>query len=216
MDNTESGYFRIQMRVKRISMRLAKIFFKTEVMGREHAELLSGPLIIISNHTSFIDHFLIGVALPFNLKLFPIRTMAKKEQMDRPLIGPCIKTLGGFVSKTKGKNLDELFLVPEEILKNGGVVLMYPEAFIFTDGKLHSTKSGAAELAIRTSATILPIGISGMGHFHMPDLAKQIFARRKIKITFGRPFSAEGYSDRKILKKRIEDEMHAVFEPDYK
>lgn len=212
----ESRYFRTQIRAKRIFMRLAKIFFKMEVVGREHAELLFGPLIIISNHTSFIDHFLIGAALPFNLKLFPIRTMAKKEQMDRPLIGPCIKMLGGFVSKTKGKNLDELFLVPEEILKNGGVVMMYPEAFIFTDGKIHPTKSGAAELALRTSATTLPVGISGMSNFKMSDLAKQIFARRKIKITFGRPFSAEGYSDRKILKKKMEDEMRLVFEPEYK
>lgn len=211
-----SKFFFRQIFLKLILILVAKIFFKIEVVGRENVRLLEGPLTMISNHTSFIDHFLIGAALPFNFKLFPVRAMAKKEQMDRPFVGLCIRFLGGFVSKTKGKNLDELFDVPEEILKNGGVVLMYPEAFIFTDGKIHSIKSGAAELAIRTSATILPIGISGMGGFFMPDLVKQIFARRKMKISFGRPFSAEGYADRKSLKKRMEDEMSAVYEPEYK
>ncbi|OGF82878.1 hypothetical protein A2924_01590 [Candidatus Giovannonibacteria bacterium RIFCSPLOWO2_01_FULL_44_16] len=208
-------YFFIQVIAKIISMLLIKLFFKLDTAGREHLRRIGGPLLIAPKHKSFIDHFLIAAALPFNFRIFPIRPMAHQEQIDRPLIGLGIKMLGGFVAKTKGKNLDELFEVPEAILKNRGVVLLYPEGKIFRDPGIHPIKSGAAELALRTSAAILPVGISGLDYFYLTDLPSLFFNRRKIKINFGEVFPAKCGLNRKELTKKIENEIRKLYEPGY-
>ncbi|KKT40692.1 MAG: hypothetical protein UW28_C0020G0014 [Parcubacteria group bacterium GW2011_GWA2_44_13] len=209
-------YFFIQI-IGKISLILAvKIFFKLEIAGRERAKLLKGPLVIVSNHKSFIDHFLIAVALPFNFRLFPIRPRADAAQMGRPILGLGIRILGGFLAKTKGKNLDDLFDIPDKILKSKGVVLLYPEASILRDSKIHEAKSVGAEIALRGGANILPLAISGMDYFYEKDAPKLIFNRRKIKISFGDVFPANCCKNRKILTKKIESEIRALYEPGYK
>ena len=208
-------YFVLQTLGKLICIPIINFFLILEVSGRENAEIIEGPLIITPNHKSYLDHFLIGAALPFNFKLFPIRAMADIVQMNRSLVGLGIRILGGFAAKTKGRNLNELFDVPEKILKNKGVVLLYPEGSMFKDAKIHKLKSGAAELALRTSANILPAAISGLDCFSLNDLPGLIFARRKIKISFGEAFSADRRYNRKELTKKIENEIRALYDPSY-
>ena len=209
-------YFFIQIIGKIVLIPAVKIFFKLEIEGRERTKSLKGPLVIVSNHKSFVDHFLIAVALAFNLRLFPIRARADIEQMSRPILGLGIRIFGGFLAKTKGKNFDDLFDVPDKVLKNKGVVLLYPEASILRDPKIHEAKSVGAEIALRGSANILPVAISGMDYFYEKDAPKLIFNRRKIKISFGKVFPANCCRNRKILKKKIENEIRALYEPGYK
>lgn len=209
-------YFFIQIILKILLIPTVRMFFKMEVVGRENVRSLEGPLIITPNHKSYIDHFLIGAALPFNFKLFPVRAMAHQEQMDKPIMGMGIRILGSFVAKTKGKNLDEMFDVPIEILKNKGIVLLYPEAEILKDPRIHKINSGAGELALRASADILPVAISGMDYYSESEIFRLIFSRRKIKISFGKAYAVDQYRNRKEIIPRIGDEIKFLYDPDYR
>jgi 1-acyl-sn-glycerol-3-phosphate acyltransferase len=98
--------------------------------------------------------------------------MVHKEQMDRPIVGFCVKMLGGFTARTKGKNLDELFDMPLKILKNHGTILIYPEGRINEDAKINPIMTGAAELGLRVSAKYLPVAINGLDYFSLRDIHK--------------------------------------------
>ncbi|MEK7085143.1 MAG: 1-acyl-sn-glycerol-3-phosphate acyltransferase, partial [Patescibacteria group bacterium] len=56
------------------------IFYRVTIRGKERLHGLSSPLLIIANHRSVLDPFLIGMALPWGSHLFPVRPMSEDLQ----------------------------------------------------------------------------------------------------------------------------------------
>jgi 1-acyl-sn-glycerol-3-phosphate acyltransferase len=73
----------------------------------------------------------------------------------------------------------------EQVLAQGGVVAIAPEGGIWAGGGLRPPRAGAAFLATRTQARILPLGIDGATEV-FPCLRRGRRARLTVRI--GRPF----------------------------
>ncbi len=68
---------------------LLKILSRLEVRGRENLPE-KGPFIIASNHASFADPAVMGVAC----NATRISFMAKRELFDVPILGPWCRAVG--------------------------------------------------------------------------------------------------------------------------
>lgn len=162
-------------------------FFRLEVESREDLKKLTGPLIIVSNHASWIDPFLIGMAFPFNAKIFPIRYATLWKYYYFPVFTFLIWLFGGFPIR-KGIGLEKSLAVPEEILGFGGVVGIFPtgkRTRVWNKNQPVKPKRGAAYLAIKTNTYILPVKIEG----NMGMNFKGFLTRKyKIKIKTGKEF----------------------------
>jgi 1-acyl-sn-glycerol-3-phosphate acyltransferase len=115
----------------------------------------TGPLILAPNHFSFMDHFFIGMFLRRQVQF-----MAKSQLFKRPM--QWVYTHGGVFPVRRGHDDHDAFVTAEAILARGGCVVMYPEGGRSRTGELaERPKPGIGRLALRSGATVVPVGIHG-------------------------------------------------------
>ena len=99
---------------------LAVVLFRVRVEGRHHIPQ-SGALILASNHCSYVDPVIIGVAAGRELWY-----LAKAELFPIPLLGNLIHKLHAMpVDRSRGDR--SAFLAWTRILQAGNPVLIFPE-----------------------------------------------------------------------------------------
>ena len=127
-----------------------------ETHGRENIPSVDAPCIIVANHQSFADIFVL-----FRLRLH-YKWVSKRENFRAPFIGWNM-TLNRYIPITRGTTKGNLQMMRacEEALKQGNSLMMFPEGTRSPDGTMRAFKDGAFELALRARCPILPIVIEG-------------------------------------------------------
>lgn len=131
--------------------------FRLRVEGREH-EPSSGPLLAICNHVSAADPFIAGVALRRSA-----RYMAKQELFQNPVLGALLRSVGSFPVR-RGQPDRQSIRTALQALSRGDVLVMFPEGTRSPDGRLMPAEPGAALLALRAGAPVLPMAVIGTQH----------------------------------------------------
>lgn len=136
---------------------VAKIFFRIvfrlEATGMHHVPE-SGPVVVCCNHLSFWDPPVLGT--PLKRK---IHYMAKAELFRVPLLGWLIRQLGAFPVKRGGVSKDSI-RTARQLLLDGKMLGIFPEGTRSRSGG-GIAKRGAANLAMKTGATVIPAAIVG-------------------------------------------------------
>ena len=168
------------------------------------AALPPGPVLLVANHPSDIDPLL--VALPFRR---PIRFMADAAQFQRSFVGWCMRRLGAFPVDRQGHPLEGL-RTALELLRRGEAVAVFPEGDVYP-GTPARFESGAAYLAARTRAPVVPVSITGAELFlrggwwrSLPSGWKR---RPELRVTIGAPFCLLGTSstDYRAASRQLEE-----------
>ncbi|TRZ77583.1 1-acyl-sn-glycerol-3-phosphate acyltransferase [bacterium] len=162
---------------------IMRIFMGLSVKGKEKVVGAEASFIIISNHTSKIDGWVVGSSFPFfNYMTYPpTRFMVIKSYMEIPFLELFLRANGSYsIEKWTGKPLEELLAPSFRILGRGQIIQMFPE------GKLKKVKPsdykarpGIACLAKHSGVQILPLAIKR---------EKRKFFFPKFSVTFGSPF----------------------------
>jgi 1-acyl-sn-glycerol-3-phosphate acyltransferase len=194
-----------------ISGFLARVLWRARVEGEEHIPR-SGPFILVSNHTSNLDPEILGWAIGFRTNRL-IHFMAKTEMRRWPVIG-WLATQSGVYFVRRGERDRAAQRYSLEALAAGRPIAMFPEGTRSRDGHLKAGKSGAALLAMRSGAPLLPVGIAGT-HRLFPGDSKLPHPSR-ILIRVGEPFTLphvpDGRIDRQALGEGTELIMAAIAE----
>jgi 1-acyl-sn-glycerol-3-phosphate acyltransferase len=154
-----------------------KTFFRFSVRGREN--LKQGPTILVANHMSYMDPPVVGLAVPW-----PIHYMAKEELFEIPVLGGLIKRLNAFPVK-RGSADRQVLKTTLGLLKRGQTVLIFPEGTRSRDGGLAEGMPGAAFMAYKAGARIVPTAIIGTDKVMVKG--KKFPRFPKIQVRFGRP-----------------------------
>ncbi len=117
--------------------------------GRENIPK-KGGVLVTPNHISDADPPTVGFALPR-----PCYFMAKEELFAIRFWGPIIRLLHGFPVKRYSADRAALRYT-EERLKEGEVVVVFPEGKMSEDGKLDELLPGALLVAQRANVPIVP------------------------------------------------------------
>ncbi|HOB88057.1 MAG TPA: lysophospholipid acyltransferase family protein [Bacillota bacterium] len=133
---------------------LMRIAFRMQVEGKESVPS-QGGVILAANHLSGLDPIVVGCALDRR-----VRFMAKHELFDNPILGFLIRSLGAFPVR-RGKDDKDAFRTALEVLRSGEVLGIFPEGTRSAEGRLQKAYSGAAVLAEKTGAYLVPVGIIG-------------------------------------------------------
>lgn len=117
-----------------------------------------GPVILACNHASYIDPVLVSLAFPEPGR--QVRWMAWDALFRVPVLSFLIRRLGAFpVVPDKADRL--AFGKAVGVLREGGIVGIFPEAGRTPDGKFQTVKPGFVRLAARAGAAIVPVIIHG-------------------------------------------------------
>lgn len=136
--------------------------------------------IVVANHVNLLDSPLLGVSLGRR-----VHFMAKEELFNSYFWGWLAKEFGAF-PVAKGKLDRRAGRRSLNLLTQGQVIIILPEGKRSEDGKLGTAYPGAALLAVRSGAPIVPVGISGTGKL----TGKGWFLKRpRITLSIGKPFA---------------------------
>jgi 1-acyl-sn-glycerol-3-phosphate acyltransferase len=137
---------------------LARSITRVHVEGDASAIPRSGPVILAANHISNADPVIVGSWLTPKLGR-RIHWLGKKEMFDWPIVGWMARN-GGVVPVDRGGADVEAFRIAQRVLDAGQVLMVFPEGTRSPTAELQTPKDGLAMLALRTNATIVPIGVS--------------------------------------------------------
>jgi 1-acyl-sn-glycerol-3-phosphate acyltransferase len=118
------------------------------VSGMEHYDAGRGQLIL-ANHPTLIDVVIL-------ISLFPQVDCVIKEAVTR---NPVLRTSVGTANYISNREPSDLLVSCAEALRSGASLLLFPEGTRSVAGQALSFKPGAAEVAIRADAEILPVVI---------------------------------------------------------
>ncbi|MEA2392204.1 MAG: glycerol-3-phosphate dehydrogenase [Solirubrobacteraceae bacterium] len=130
------------------------VYWRLSRIGREHIPA-SGPVILASNHRSFLDPFVIAV-----MARRPIYFMAKKELFVNRPISWLLSSLGAFPIDRGASDRGSMDTA-RAILDRGDGVLLFPEGTRIRPGALGRPKRGIGRLALETGAPVVPIAVIG-------------------------------------------------------
>jgi len=169
--------------------RLVYQLWDVTVEGVENVPV-NGPAIVTPNHLSFCDSVFVPAALPR-------RTWAigKGEYLDDWKTKHLFPAMGMIpVDRSGGKAAQAALDTAAEVLDGGRLFMIYPEGTRSRSGNLHKGRTGAARLAARCNAPIIPVGHVGTVEIQPPD---QFYMKVNLPCTvrFGEPMWIENFGD---------------------
>ncbi len=188
---------------------LARIFFHASVEGVEHVPR-TGPFILVANHCSNLDPPIVGWATGHKVGRV-IHFMAKMEMRRWPLAGWLAQN-SGVIFVRRGEADRAAQTAALDALGAGRPIALFPEGTRSRDGRLRQGRGGAAFLAMRSGAPLLPVAISGT-HRIFPGRSRFPHASR-VAVRIGEPFALphvpDGRLDREALADGTERIMAAI------
>lgn len=167
--------YRFMQRFLRV---LLKLLTRCDVIGQEHVPL-TGPVIIAPNHLHSFDVAVIGYAIPRQTVIFSADKFRGKPG------GRVMEWITHVIYVARGEADRDALNQALAVLKDGGAMAVAPEGTRSRTGGLQQGKHGAAYLASRTGATIVPVAVWG----HEKTLAHWRRLRRPaIHVRIGPPF----------------------------
>lgn len=130
------------------------VYFRLQRVGREHLPR-SGPLLLASNHRSFLDPFVIGT-----LVRRPVYYMAKRELFEKRWQAWALNALGAF-PVDRGAGDRDAMDTARAILARGDCVVVFPEGTRVRRGPLGDPRRGVGRLALETGAPVAPVAVIG-------------------------------------------------------
>ncbi|GAB4527799.1 MAG: lysophospholipid acyltransferase family protein [Anaerolineae bacterium] len=203
------------MRRKLINALLRVLYFiliRLEVSGKENVPP-TGPLILMINHIDALDPFIVVGIFPRS-----VTPLSKIEVFDIPLIGFLTRVYGA-IPIQRGRVDTRALRRSYQVLQEGGVLLIAPEGTRSPTRSLQRAKEGMALIAVRTGASIIPVGITGTEH------AGRYWRRLRrvpVRITIGEPFRLEPGAEtlrRPLLRAMTDEAMYrlaAILPPTYR
>lgn len=126
------------------------------VVGRGPADIYTKPYVVVANHESTADPFLLSY-LPWDM-----RWVAKEELFKVPLIGLCFRWSGDIpLRRGDGESVREMMNECHRALSAGIPVMIFPEGTRSKSGELLQFRDGAFRLAIEAQVPILPLAVAG-------------------------------------------------------
>jgi len=137
----------------RTFVRLGGWTFRVE--GMEN--LPSGGAILVANHQSIVD-------IPMLLSAFPrpVRFLAKRELGEIPLFGKAMAAAGNlFVDRDDPRDAVRMLREAGARLRDGRLVVVFPEGTRSGDGSIGEFRPGAFYLAQKSGAPVVPVYLDG-------------------------------------------------------
>lgn len=185
-------------------MRLFLYFlFRLWLKKIHHKERLpkKGPCIIIANHTSYVDWIIISAIYRANYLVF----LGNQELKGKRIIGWLMK-LNILIYINPNKPGYSYFREVIRKLKQGYIVVIFPEGTRSRTGKMIEPKLGFVKLALVAGVPVIPIGIKGAYEILPPDKITprfsrcEIFVERNLIINKGHPLLEDILEDISYVK----------------
>lgn len=180
---------------------IALFTMKSKLSGLENFPR-QGPALVIINHLGDADAVLVGASIPY-----PIDALAKIELHDHPVAGRIFRAFG-VIWIHRGRPDRRALHAILEGLAEGRIIGIAPEGRESVTGALEDGNDGAAFIALKSGAPIVPIVMTGTENDRIYGNIKK-FRRTPVTFTVGKPFHLKESENRRT---RLQDGTRQIME----
>lgn len=182
-----------------------KALFRVEV-GGDMTAFDNPRTLIVANHESFIDGLLIGLFLPVDA-VFVVHS----QIANRPLFRLLLRFVNHLVVDSTSPLAIKLIV---RMVETGQPVVIFPEGRITKTGSLMKVYDGAAFVAAKTGATVVPVRIDGAARSYFGRLAgiypRKIFPKVSITVRPRRRIPMPDLPSAKLRRRRAGELMRSI------
>jgi len=175
---------------------VAKYWWRLRLVGRSRVPR-TGPVIIAANHTCSVDPLLLCAVTPFRTIAF----LVAAEFSELPVARYFLR-LVDCIPVRRGETDPSAVKAALRHLQRGGALGIFIEGRIVPPGESAEPKDGAASLALRSGAMVLPAFIRGTQY--TDNILRGLLSRYRAEVRFGKPVDlsdlAGNRRDRNIVK----------------
>jgi 1-acyl-sn-glycerol-3-phosphate acyltransferase len=157
-----------------------RLAWRLEVHGADR--IPRGPVIVVANHDSLADPFVLGAALDR-----PLRFLAKQELWSNRVVGRVLDALGGIPVERATGDVAAV-AVAGRALAAGAAVAIFPQGTVLGPSD-RPWQRGAARLALTSGAPLVPVAIVGASKGLRPGTRLPRLTR--VRIIVGEPIAVE-------------------------
>jgi 1-acyl-sn-glycerol-3-phosphate acyltransferase len=190
---------------------LSRALYRPTITGAAQVPR-EGPVILASNHLSFIDSIAIPLAAPRQVSF-----LAKSDYFTGT--GPLGWLRKGFmegvgavpVVRNSSRAAQESLDIALDVLGQGKAFGIYPEGTRSRDGRLYRGRTGVGFLALTAGAPVVPVGLVGTDAIQPVGASWPRLA--KVTVAFGAPIHPGSYADEPAGRARrqlTDDVMDAI------
>jgi long-chain acyl-CoA synthetase len=193
------------------------------VRGRENLRDVRGPVLIVSNHVTYVDIGFILAALParFRHRLAVAMIGERLKGMRHPSaeegffmrmadrVGyALVVALFNVFPLPQQSGFRESFAYAGESVDRGYSVVVFPEGSRTTDGRLARFRAGVGLLAERLGIPVVPVRIDGL--FELKQKGKHMTRPGTIRVSIGAPVRFEPGTDPGTIAKKLEGSVASL------
>jgi 1-acyl-sn-glycerol-3-phosphate acyltransferase len=172
---------------------LARLLFRYRAIGRENIPRRGGVLVA-ANHASYLDIPLLGCGMP-----------RRAAFLGRQDLFPGFRWLFqwlGWIPIRLDRLDREGFGKAIRLIKNGTVVVIYPEGGRTVDGRLRPGRPGIGVIVAETACPVIPAYIAGT--YEALPIGASWIRCRPVQVTYGEPIDftadAQRYSGKEFYR----------------
>jgi 1-acyl-sn-glycerol-3-phosphate acyltransferase len=154
--------------------------WRTRVTGLEHLPA-TGPVLLVANHVGLLDGPLVWGLVPRD-----VRFLVKGEMCAGVLGALLTATRQVPVDRTTGRGASLALALAARVLADGGAVGVFPEG-TRGRGDVAQVRSGAAWLALRSRAPVVPVAVVGTAGSGRGGLGALPRPRAALHVALGPP-----------------------------
>src|SRR5580692_5793680 len=196
---TSRGFFKSMFRT------VLKVLFRVRLDGAA-AEFDNDRTLIVANHESFLDGLLLAAFLPVDAT-FVVHTQVTKSAFFRWVL----RFIPHLVVDSTSPLAIKLIV---RLVETGTPVVIFPEGRLTITGSLMKVYDGAAFVAAKTGATVVPVRIEGAGRSYFGRLAGiyplKLFPRIRIAIQPRRTIPMPQLRSARLRRRRAGELMRRI------
>ena len=135
---------------------LLKTILPVKYHGLENVSGMEAPFILMANHTSMLDPFMMAAAVP----KYQIRFIGKKELWKFPPFAWFANNINAIPVDRHNTDM-EAMRACMRVTREGHVLGIFPEGTRHHQGLMTELESGVAMIALRAKVPLVPVYIAG-------------------------------------------------------
>jgi 1-acyl-sn-glycerol-3-phosphate acyltransferase len=173
---------------------LARWYVRPRWSGRENLPR-TGAFILAGNHMTMIDPVVISLGVPRRVIFIAKTKYYSGTSLRRRFVAWFLRAVGQVpIDPASAAAASPGLDTAGRILREGGVVALFPEGTRSPDGRLYRGRTGVMRLAMPHGVPVIPVAVRGTREVRLPGQPQP--RRGRVSITYDAPLDLAPWADR--------------------
>lgn len=173
---------------------VARWYLRPRWTGRENLPR-TGPFLLAGNHMTMIDPAVISMGVPRQVIFVAKSKYYTGTSLKRRVLAWFLRAIGQVpIDPASAATASPALDTAGRILREGGVVALFPEGTRSPDGRLYRGRTGVMRLALPLGIPVIPVAVRGTREVRLPGQAQP--RRGRVSITYDAPFDLSPWAGR--------------------